>query len=100
MTQQGSSPMLGNIARTVVRQAIAVIVGLLSAIIVARTLGPEGNGALLLALIVPNLLSLIFSLGVPVSNVYFLGRRDFELRDVILANVIAWGVVGVLGALS
>lgn len=90
----------GKVALTLLGRGLVTGVGLVSSVLTARTLGPEGRG-LLAALSVITGLSLQFgNPGLHTGNVYVVSRRPERTRDV-LANTlfVSWGA-GILAGLA
>lgn len=72
-------------------------IGLISAILVARALGPEGRGLLAAVLIYPQLLVAITEGGMRQSAVLFLGKKkapDSEIIGSLFSYIFIAGVVG------
>lgn len=83
---------------TVSTQIIGVILGLASAIIIARVLGPSGKGAYTLIILVPTLLATFGTLGIGVANLYFVGKRKYKLADITSNSVVLASGLGILFA--
>lgn len=58
-------------------------IGLLSGVLLARLLGPEGRGTYAAMLVVPTVLYTLSELGIKQSVIYFIGRGIHPLKDVI-----------------
>lgn len=69
-----------------------IVFGLLSSIILARSLGPSGQGLVALILVVPAVLSKFISLGTQASASYFINNRRYSIRDVV-SNVITTSII-------
>lgn len=76
-----------NIVFTLLRQLSSVLVGLGLSILLARTLGPKGNGIYTLALLFPTLLSSFFNLGLAPANVYFISRGEISVYNAFKTNL-------------
>lgn len=72
---------------TFTRQIAAALLGLATTVLIARYYGPEGNGTLAVALLLPSLLSSLLSLGVGSSNVYYIGSQQVNIRHLVRANI-------------
>lgn len=72
---------------TFLAQGLDLLLRMASVAIVARWLGPEGKGVLVLALLVPGMLGLFLDMGVSVSNVYFAGSRRLDLRRLLGSSI-------------
>lgn len=95
----GLKSLSRNFAATFVRQIGAGLLGLVSAAIIARVYGPEGNGAFAIAILLPGLLGTLLNLGISPANVYFLGSSQVTVREAVRANlrICLWlSVVGLM----
>ncbi|RKY59611.1 MAG: hypothetical protein DRP94_03110 [Candidatus Latescibacterota bacterium] len=72
---------------TFLAQGLNLLLRMASVAIVARWLGPEGKGVLVLALLVPGMLGLFLDMGVSVSNVYFAGSGKMEVRRLLASSI-------------
>ena len=84
-----------NAAITFSSGIVIFIIGLITSIIIARVLGPEGQGIYSLILLFPTIILLVGSLGIEAANVYFTGSKKYEIKD-ILSNSLLIGII--LGA--
>ena len=50
---------------------------MLSAMIIARVLGVEGQGRYALVILLPNVLYTVFNMGVAPATVYYIGKKEF-----------------------
>jgi O-antigen/teichoic acid export membrane protein len=75
-----------NTAMTFVRQLLAAAAQLLLVVMIARTLGPEGNGLYALAVLVPTMMSTFLNLGVGPATVYYVGRSEAGARQALIEN--------------
>ncbi|MCK8604363.1 flippase [Desulfoferrobacter suflitae] len=98
-TNLGLVKLSSNIARTLARQLTAALLQLGTVILIARSLGPEGNGQYSVSLLLPTFLSTLLNLGIGPANVYYIGRRTVAPWVVARANVRAWGILAPLGCL-
>jgi O-antigen/teichoic acid export membrane protein len=87
----------GNAVLTLFAQGSAAIVGLGLSILLARTLGPEGNGVYALALLLPGLLVQFLEFGITYANVYHVGRGDVCARQSLRTSLRLWGIITVVG---
>ena len=97
-----ASPLRRNIGMTLGRQLLAALAQFLLVVLIARELGPEGNGFYAMAILLPTLMANFLNLGVGPATVYYVSRREFSLRQVLAGNLrLAYVVsaVGVAGAL-
>lgn len=83
-----------NIGMTLGRQMVAALMQLLVVVIIARELGPEGNGFYAMAVLVPTLLANFLNFGIGPATVYYLGRRDFDVAQVVRGNIKLALIIG------
>jgi O-antigen/teichoic acid export membrane protein len=81
-------------------RALVQVCGLSGTIILARTLGPSGRGAVAVALGFGLLLAQFGSLGLPYANLYFAARNPSDIGVIVLNTVwtIALGGAILIGA--
>lgn len=80
------------------RQIYTSIVGLATAIICARVLGPEGNGLYATAMLLPTVTFALLNLGIAYSTVYMLnsGRADIAAVYKTFIHVCGWASMAIL----
>ena len=76
-----------NIGYTLGRQLLAAGAQLLLVVIIARALGPEGNGQYAMAILLPTLMVNFLNLGVGPATVYFVGRGELTASQAIQGNL-------------
>lgn len=76
-----------NIGHNLLTQILKIIFGMLTGIIVARALGPAGQGYAAYILLVFNLLGTFGHLGIISAAPYFQKKSAFERRDVFSTNL-------------
>ena len=81
------SLMRRNIGMTMARQMIAAFVQLLLVVLIARQLGPEGNGFYAMAVLIPTLLAHFLNCGIGPATVYHVSRGDFSIHEAVYGNV-------------
>ena len=72
MSKLGLKPLFRNFTTTFVRQISGGLLGFITVALIARVYGPDGNGLLAVAMLLPHLLSTLLNLGLTSANVYFL----------------------------
>ncbi|MBU8771497.1 flippase [Cytobacillus oceanisediminis] len=87
-----SNSFIKNTVMTLTRQISGILLGLLASIIIARSLGPEGNGLYQLIVLLPTTLMTLLNFGVGTSSVYYVGQNKYEIKDIIKTNT-ASGIV-------
>lgn len=97
----GHRPLAPDVLLTFATKVVIVVFGMLSTIIVARTLGPSGRGAIAVAFSVMTLLVQFGSLGLQSANPYFVARSPQNIAAVVLNTVLgAVGIGLILAALA
>lgn len=71
-------------------KVIIILSGLLTSVIIARTLGPEKNGIIASLLVYPSLFMSFGALGISDSATYFLGRGIFSEAQIKKAISYIW----------
>lgn len=84
----GKKSVVYNSVLTVFRQVAGIVIGMLSAMIIARTLGVDGQGKYALVILLPNMFYTLFNLGVSPATVYYIGKKEFQLEDVFKTNFL------------
>lgn len=84
-----SKTFFKNTLMTLSRQISSILLGLLSSIIIARVLGPEGNGMYQLIVLLPTTLMTLLNFGVGTSSVYYIGQKKYEVKDIIKTNTLS-----------
>jgi O-antigen/teichoic acid export membrane protein len=95
----GLKGLLRAISATLSRQLAAALFGLATTAVIARIYGPEGNGKLAIALLLPTLLATILNLGLSPANVYFLAARLTGIRSLMAVNLRVYCLIATLGVL-
>jgi len=73
---------------------LGVILALISTILVARVLGPEGKGGYSLLLLIPTMLGFAGNLGLGIANAYFGGSKKAGWSELVSNSTISGLVVG------
>lgn len=89
-----------SILQTVFRYLVALAVGLGLSILLARILGPDGNGKYAVAILLPSLLSNFLNLGIGPANVYYVGRGSVSVRTALSSNLKLWLVLAGVGVVA
>jgi len=89
-----------NIVITFLRQGLGLVVTLGLVALIARALGPAGQGKYVLAVLLPTMIVLFSNLGVPAANVYFLGRGDVSVRSALSTNLKLWLILSTAGLVA
>ncbi|WP_420554890.1 polysaccharide biosynthesis C-terminal domain-containing protein [Neptuniibacter marinus] len=86
-----------NISTTFGRQMLGALVQFLIIIIIARELGPVGNGIYALVILLPSMLVSLLNLGVAPATVFYVSRKDFDSAYVVVGNLRIALVISLLG---
>jgi len=78
-----STSYLKNVSLKFVSGGIGLLLSTASGMIVARTLGAEGNGTAALLLLIPNMIAWVTNLGVGRANGYLVGARKHPLQKLV-----------------
>jgi len=65
-------------------------------VLLARLLGPEGQGVVAAIFVVPNIIISIGDLGIRQASAYFIGRKLYSIKDVISSNMLLWVITSVI----
>jgi O-antigen/teichoic acid export membrane protein len=84
-----SNSFLSNSIITLTRQVLGIIIGIILIIVVARALGPDGNGDYTMVTYVPLMLMTFLNLGINSSTVYFVSRKKMSINEAYSMNIIA-----------
>jgi O-antigen/teichoic acid export membrane protein len=75
------------------RQLLGIVLGLATSVLVARGLGSQGRGVYALALLLPTLLITLLGLGIGPATVFFVGREEDRLVDIVRDNnALVWWI--------
>ena len=84
---------------TFTAQVLSIILGLASSVMLARMLGPRDRGIFELILLIHAVILRFGTLGLDASSVYFSGRNEFKLKDIVsnaLSLSIVFGIILIL----
>lgn len=71
--------------------------GLIFSVLIARSLGPSGNGHYALIILLASTLGQFLNIDIPAANVYFIGRREFSVKDALKTNLYLSLILGLAG---
>lgn len=94
-----SNSFVKNTIMTLSRQISGILLGLLASIIIARSLGPEGNGLYQLIVLLPTTLMTLLNLGVGTSSVYYVGQKKYDIKDIIKTNTASGAVLSLVAVI-
>jgi O-antigen/teichoic acid export membrane protein len=81
---------------TITRQFTNILVGILLLVVLARVLGPEGQGMYTTITLFPTILLTFLTLGINTSTVYYVSKGEVELDTVYNNNIIIGIVLSIL----
>jgi O-antigen/teichoic acid export membrane protein len=81
-------------AVTLTARIAGLLLALITSVVIARTLGPEGNGIYTLATLFPLLLVTFTNLGIGPATVYYVAQDKYPLKEVLGINVVLSAVAG------
>ncbi len=84
------SNFVSRVAQTFITQSLMIVISLLTSVILARILGPEGRGLYAVASIVNAIGIQFFNFGLHSSNTYYVAR-DRKLLPALLGNSLLIG---------
>ena len=87
---------------TVTTQVVNVVLGLVTSVILARVLGPEGRGIYALAMLLPTLIVTFGNVGIGPATVYYVARGEFKSQEILGNNIllsVAFGGLGLIAGL-
>lgn len=93
------SQILSNSKKTLARQILSILIQLVSVVIIARELGVEGNGHYAMVILLPAFMSMILSLGINSSNIYFVGKKEYPLSVIYTTSLILTFIIVFFGLL-
>lgn len=82
-----SKKFIKNSFLTLLRQIISILLGLLISIVIARSLGPDGQGMYSLITLLPMMLYTFLNIGIEVSTVYYVGRGETSIDSAYKTSV-------------
>ena len=77
-------------------QILIFTLGLVSSIILARVLGPIGNGIYALIILIPAVMLKLGSFGIESANIYFTGSKQYEIQDIVSSSLLKGVLLGSL----
>ncbi|CAN5532120.1 hypothetical protein BH10ACI2_BH10ACI2_07020 [soil metagenome] len=91
--------MKKNVAIIFAANALTLVSGLLTGLLAAWALGPEGRGDLAVAVLYPNIVALVAGLGLPHATRFFIAREPRKLSMLFSNALLYAGVVGIIALL-
>jgi O-antigen/teichoic acid export membrane protein len=82
------SIFLKNTLITFTTRISQLLLGIVTSIIIARVLGPEGKGIYTLAILLPMLLITFVNFGIAPASVYYIGKKKYSPLEIFGSNII------------
>ena len=87
--------MKKNVAIIFLANALTLVSGLITGLLAAWALGPEGRGDLAVVVLYPNIVALVAGLGLPQATRYFAALEPRKL-SMLFSNALCYaGIVGI-----
>jgi O-antigen/teichoic acid export membrane protein len=83
-----SVEFIKNTLMTLISQGLTLVLALGSSIVIARVLGPEGQGLYSLLIMLPAVLIAFTNFGIGSASVYYIGKKQFSLPNMLGANIM------------
>jgi O-antigen/teichoic acid export membrane protein len=99
-SELGLRKLGSNIGATLGRQLFVILLGLGTASLAARVLGPTGLGQYAIAMLLPTLLATFLNLGISPANVFFVGRGSVNAKVAARASFQIWAGLALAGAVA
>ena len=84
---------------TLTTKAIILIFSLVTTIIVARVLGPQGKGVYSLAILLPSLLITFTNIGIGQASVFYIGKKKYLPKEIFGNNIVFSLLISALAVL-
>lgn len=83
-----------NTAITFFTRVVTGVFGILATVIIARTLGPEGQGIYSLAIMFSYILLIFTAMGINPASVFFIGKKKYSPQEVLGNNLFLNLLIG------
>ncbi len=80
-------PFVIQVSNTLMYQGLSLILNFFLNVIIARMLGPSGKGLFSVYILIPSLLSMLLTLSIDESNVYF-ASKGYRIKDIFIINLV------------
>lgn len=96
--RQGSlQELVGSSIYNIIRQGGGALLGFITSIILAKSLGTENRGVYALIVLFPITAFNFVNLGIPTSITYFVARKDYDFSVMFVGNLLISIVLSALG---
>ena len=83
---------LKDVSTNFIKKIVIMIASIITSIVIARVLGPEGKGIYAMVMLVPGMLLLFGEFGITMSNIYFIGKKKID-KSVLASNSLFIGLI-------
>jgi O-antigen/teichoic acid export membrane protein len=91
---------IADVASLSTSRVCTMILGFAGSVVLARLLGPEGNGIVTAILVIPYLVRSFAELGLQQSTLYYLGKRAYDDQSVLFTVTYLTSITSVLSTLA
>jgi len=84
---------------TFLTRIVCLIIGIAVSVIVARVLGPQGQGIYSLTILFPSMIITFTNLGIGRSTIYHIGKNTYALKDLVGAILGSSFVISIVSIL-
>lgn len=88
--EKKNKSFLSDLLSVFISRGLSLSLGLLTSIITARYLGPEGNGIVAAVSVYPSLFMALGALGIQQSTTYFVGQKIYDLQKLYSSVLFVW----------
>jgi O-antigen/teichoic acid export membrane protein len=85
---------------TFATNVLSLFMGVGASVILARVLGPEGQGIYILAILLTSLIVTFGNLGIGPATVYYVARGEFRRQEILGNNILLSLGIGSVGVLA
>lgn len=85
---------------TFATRVFTAVFGIIITIIIARALGPEGQGIYSLAILLPSTLFIFSLFGINTSAIFYIGKKKYSPQEVFGNNIFFTLFLGILSVLA
>ena len=84
---------------TIITRISQLVLGIITSIIIARVLGPQGKGIYSLAILLPSLLVMFGNFGISQASVFYIGKKKYSPGEILANNIILSFLLGIISFL-
>ncbi|MCU0652671.1 MAG: flippase [Candidatus Pacebacteria bacterium] len=87
---------LKNTTTTLITRIMTIVLGMLATVVIARALGPQGQGIYSLATLLPGLILVLSNFGLGMAAVFHVGRKEYPAKVVFGSSILLAVTIGVV----